>query len=320
MNCIGYGKVILLGEHAVVYGYPALAAALDRGITMAPVATRAGTPLRLEIPAWNVNVIASDDHSVARSLSAVADALGAGRPPLSLIGDAKLPAGSGFGSSGALAVAVARALIQYLKLPGDDATVTRAADASEALVHGTASGVDVALARSGGIGVFRRATGLVPLDAVAPLRVLVGPTWGMRSTAAMVKRVADATGGDRDDPRLAELGALTEGGIASLRIRDLPALGAAMNRAHQLLGELGVSTPQLDMLCNAARSVGALGAKLTGAGGGGAVIAIAPAAREQAVLDIWQRTGITGFATTVAGARLREGEGAVLQAEAAEAS
>jgi mevalonate kinase len=299
MTGVGYGKVILLGEHAVVYGYPALAAALDRGVSVAPVPTPAGGPLRLDVRSWDLAISAGDDHPVARSLAAIADALGAGRPPVTLIGDAQVPPGAGLGSSAALAVAVARALLAYLKRPIDVATLTRAAGASEALVHGRPSGVDVALAIAGGVGVFRRSTGLAPLSRLAPLRVLVGPSGAPRSTAAMVERVAEATGASVDDPRLRELGGLTDEGTAALLVADLPALGAAMNRAHELLADLGVSTAQLDALCSAARNAGAAGAKLTGAGGGGAVIAVASRDREAAVLAAWKRAGVDGFVATL---------------------
>jgi mevalonate kinase len=299
MTCVGYGKIILLGEHAVVYGYPALAAALDRGVTVAPVPTPAGGSLRLDLRGWDVTVTAGDAHPVARSLAAIADALDAGRPPLSLIGDAQLPPGAGLGSSAALAVAVARALLTYGKRTIDAATLTRAAGASEALVHGKPSGGDVALAIAGGVGVFRRATGLVPLVGVPPLRVLVGASGAPRSTARMIERVAEATGALADDVRLRELGGLTDTGTAGLLAGDLPALGAAMNRAHALLADLGVSTPQLDALCEAARTAGAHGAKLTGAGGGGAIIAIATRDREAAVLAAWKAAGVTGFVATV---------------------
>ncbi|HEX3483204.1 MAG TPA: mevalonate kinase [Kofleriaceae bacterium] len=299
MTCVGYGKIILLGEHAVVYGYPALAAALDRGVTIAPVATPAGGPLRLELRVWNVAVAAGDDHPVARSLAAVADALGAGRPPLSLIGDAQIPPGAGLGSSAALAVAAARAVLTHLQRQVDLAALTRAAGASEALVHGRPSGVDVALAIAGGVGVFRRSTGLAPLTGVPPLRVLVGPSGVPRSTAAMIDRVAEATGGRPDDARLRELGALTDTATAALLAADRAALGAAMNRAHGLLADLGVSTAALDALCDAARAAGASGAKLTGAGGGGAVIAVAPPGREPAILAAWKQAGVDGFVATV---------------------
>jgi len=325
MTCVGYGKIILLGEHAVVYGYPALAAALDRGVTIAPVATPAGGPLRLELRVWNVAVAAGDDHPVARSLAAIADELGAGRPPLSLIGDAQIPPGAGLGSSAALAVAVARAVLTHLQRPidptggaaprpaggavrvptprlaalDDPALLIRAAGASEALVHGRPSGVDVALAVAGGVGVFRRTTGLLPLTRVPPLRVLVGPSGVPRSTAAMIDRVAQATGGQADDARLRELGALTDTATAALLAGDRTGLGAAMDRAHGLLADLGVSTPALDALCEAARAAGAEGAKLTGAGGGGAVIAVAPAGREPAILAAWKQAGVDGFVATV---------------------
>lgn len=297
---VGLGKIILLGEHAVVYGYPALAAALDRGVTIGAVPTPAGGTLRIEVGAWDLKVAVTDDHPVARSLAAIADELGIGRPAVTLVGDAQIPPGAGLGSSAALAVAVARSLLAWDKRKADPAVVARAASASEQLMHGRASGVDVALALAGGIGVYRKSSGLRSF-ASPPLRVLVGPSGSPRSTSAMVDRVAAETRAIVDDARLRELGGLTDTGTTALLAKDLPALGAAMNRAHEVLAGLGVSTEQLDSLCEAARVSGAHGAKLTGAGGGGAVIAIAPRDREQAVLTEWRNAGVTGFVATVGG-------------------
>lgn len=313
MTAIGWGKVILLGEHAVVYGYPALAAALDRGVTIDAVGTPAGGPLRLDIPAWDLRVSASardEDHPVARALAAIADELGIGRPAVSLLGDAQIAHSAGLGSSAAMAVAITRALLAWAKRPQDVKTILAAASASEAVMHGKPSGIDATIATHGGIGVYRKRTGLVPIQA--KLRVLVAPSGAPRSTAAMVDRVAQATISGRveasaapppattnTDPRLVELGALTDTGTTALLRGELAGLGSAMNRAHEVLAGLGVSTPQLDSLCEAARATGAYGAKLTGAGGGGAVIAIAPREREAAILAEWKHAGVTGFASAI---------------------
>jgi mevalonate kinase len=300
MSHIGLGKIILLGEHAVVYGFPALAAALDRGVRIDPVPTPAGGSLRVDIPSWNLKLTADDDHAFAQGLCAIADAVELGRPPMTLVGDAQIPPGAGLGASAAFAVAIARAMLAYLKKPLDTASVVRAASASEMVLHGKASGVDVAVAVSGGIGVFRKSSGLRPIQ-IPPLRVLVGPSGSPRSTAAMVDRVSQATHGNLDDDRLRELGALTDTGTTALVGKKLDELGTAMNRAHELLGGLGVSTPLLDGLCDVARKLGAHGAKLTGAGGGGAVIAIAPRDKEEDILAAWKTAGVTGFVATVGG-------------------
>src|SRR6185369_16682770 len=301
MSHIGLGKVILLGEHSVVYGFPALAAALDRGVRVDAVPTPAGGPLRIDIPTWNLKLTADDDHSFARGLCAIADAVELGRPPLSLIGDAQIPPGAGLGASSAFAVAVSRAVLAHLKKSADAAAVTAAANASETVLHGKASGVDVALAVHGGIGVFRKSSGLRKITLSQPLRVIVRPSGAPRSTAAMVDRVAQATSGSVDDKRLKELGSLCDTGTASLLGGKLDALGADMNRAHELLGGLGVSTPLLDALCDVARNLGAYGAKLTGAGGGGSVIAIAPRDKEADILAAWKTASVHGFVASVGG-------------------
>lgn len=312
MTAVGWGKVILLGEHAVVYGYPALAAALDRGVTIDAVGTPAGGPLRLDIPAWDLRVSASardEEHPVARALAAIADELGIGRPAVSLLGDAQIEHSAGLGSSAAMAVAITRALLVWAKRPQDVKTILAAASASESVMHGKPSGIDATLATHGGVGVYRKSAGLRPIQA--KLRVLVAPSGAPRSTAAMVDRVAQATLSGRtqipnapitnSDERLVELGSLVDTGTTALLRGDLAGLGTAMNRAHDVLASLGVSTAQLDSLCEAARATGAYGAKLTGAGGGGAVIAIAPRDREQAILAEWKHAGITGFVSNVGG-------------------
>jgi mevalonate kinase len=298
MSHIGLGKLILLGEHAVVYGFPALAAALDRGVRIDAVPTPAGGSLRVDVPSWNLKVTAEDDHSFARGLAAIADTLDLGRPPLTLVGDAQIPPGAGLGASAAFAVAISRALLAHLKRPADAPSVSAAASTSENVLHGKASGVDVALAVHGGIGVFRKSSGLRQIQT-QPLRVIVGPSGAPRSTAQMVDRVAQATSGSVDDVRLKELGALTDTGTTSLIRGDLAGLGNAMNRAHELLGGLGVSTPLLDALCDVAKKLGAYGAKLTGAGGGGSVIAIAPRDKEAEILAAWKAASVTGFVATV---------------------
>jgi len=310
MTAVGWGKVILLGEHAVVYGYPALAAALDRGVTIDAVGTPAGGPLRIDIPAWDLRVSASardEEHPVARALAAIADELGIGRPAVTLLGDAQIEHSAGLGSSAAMAVAITRALLAWSKRAQDVKTVLAAASASEAVMHGKASGIDATLATHGGIGVYRKTAGLRPIQA--RVRVLVGPSGTPRSTAAMVDRVAQATLSGRtkltnapttnNDERLVELGNLTDTGTTALLRGDLLGLGTTMNRAQEVLSGLGVSTPQLDSLCEAARATGAYGSKLTGAGGGGAVIAIAPRDRESAILAEWKHAGVSGFVSTV---------------------
>ncbi|MFT3691868.1 MAG: mevalonate kinase [Kofleriaceae bacterium] len=309
MSFFGLGKVILLGEHSVVYGYPALAAALDRGVRVGAVPTPAGGKLRVDIPSWNVKLTVDDDHPLASALTAIADKLEIGRPPVTIVGEAQIPPGAGLGASAAFAVAISRALIDYrdqkivaaggAAMPATLGEVIAAANASETIVHGKASGVDVALAANGGIGVFRKTSGLRPIKA--ELRVIVGPSGAQRSTHTMVERVSTACNSSADDPRLKELGALTDHGTTSLLSGDHVALGGAMDRAHALLGELGVSTPLLDGLCEAARRVGAYGAKLTGAGGGGAVIAIAPREKENDVLAAWRAARVEGFVAKLGG-------------------
>lgn len=294
---VGLGKVILLGEHAVVHGHPALAGAIDRGVGLT---VRAGDALRLRIRAWDLDVAATDDHPVGRALSAVAAALGV-TTPVVLEGDSDLPPAAGLGSSAAVSVAVTRALAAHAgrALSLDD--VLAIAGTSERCFHGNPSGIDVALAARGGLGLFRRTGGLAPI-AAAPVPVVIGLSGQQRATAAMVARVADALAAypEVTAQRLSRLGDAAERGAAILTgdAPDLRALGQLLTGAHVVLRDLGLSTAVLDAMIDDALGAGAAGAKLTGGGGGGAVVAIAPGC-EAAVVEAWRAGGKIAFACRV---------------------
>jgi mevalonate kinase len=285
----GHGKVILLGEHAVVFGQPALAAGLGKGI--AAEATP-GTG-RITIAPWTLSLHRTEKHPVCDAVNAIAQTLGADNFDLDIAPD--LPGGAGLGSSAAMAVAVARALSS----DGDGKRIDAAILASERIFHANPSGIDAAAATSGGVGRFTRETGWRPIAVRQPVKLCVGFSGVKRQTSTLVEHVTRLCRVAPVASRMIEtLGALSEAGIACLENGDVDGLGRLFNMAHGVLSGLGVSTPELEALVRGARSAGAIGAKLTGAGGGGAVIAIAPSHRQD-VLAAWQSEGFEGFATEI---------------------
>jgi mevalonate kinase len=299
VNTSACGKVILLGEHAVVYGHPALAGALEGGAT---VATQLGRGC-LHVPAWQLTVdpLVDDQRSIATAYRALREQLGVGSTsPIDLVLRFQIPTGAGLGSSAAMAVALARALAVAHQLPVDDAQIAAAAMASETVIHGRPSGLDHTMAIGHGFGVFTRAAGLEPVRAPHPIRLIVGHTGRERDTRGRVARIAELRNQREGEvsARFDAIAGLVARGRAAVERGAFGELGAAMNENQRHLSALEASCPEIERLCGLAHDAGAVGAKLTGGGGGGCVIALAPG-REAAVEHAFTGAGFRAFQVEV---------------------
>ncbi|PRP91981.1 mevalonate kinase [Enhygromyxa salina] len=279
-SAVACGKVILFGEHSVVYGQPALAAGLARGLTLhATPLPRPRDAIELSIPAWDLDLRLTPDseHPVARACLEVLAHCDGPVTGWRLEGEARIPCGAGLGSSAALTVALARlALGAVVDGEPDLDEVIAASMIGERVFHGTPSGIDSAVAARGGVVAFERGAPCQAVALGASLWLVVIPSGIPRQTGALVAGVAARR--DRMpeviDPIIGALGQLVHRGRAALTGARLDVLAELTSVAHELLGSLGVSLPMLDRLCAAAVEHGALAAKLTGAGGGGCVIAL----------------------------------------------
>jgi mevalonate kinase len=276
----------------VVYGHPALAGALADGVT---VETAPGRGL-LSIPQWSLLIdpatatAPSNDASLARAYLALRQR--AGEPALDLTLTFNLPTGAGLGSSAAMAVAIGRALGL------DGAALADAAMASETVIHGKPSGLDHTVSIAGGFGLFTRAGGLRPLRAT-PLALTIGHTGKARDTKGRVARVAQLLGERSDEVRgrFLAIADLVARGADAVARGSYGELGQAMTENQRHLEALDVSCAEIERMCGIARDAGAFGAKLTGGGGGGCVIAVG---NDAAVADAWRKAGFQTFAATVA--------------------
>jgi mevalonate kinase len=280
-TAVACGKIILLGEHSVVFGQPALAAGLARGLTLdaSPLPDR-GAPIALRIPEWDIDLCLApaSEHPVARACLEVLAHCDGPVTGWRIEGHAGVPCGAGLGSSAALTVALARLA---LGAHSDDHEpdlddVIAASMIGERVFHGTPSGLDSTVAARGGVLAFVRGGPCEVVELAAPLQLVVIPSGIPRQTGALVAgvRARRERLPEIVDPILVALGQLVRRGRVALGRGELAEFAELCNIAHELLGALGVSLPALDRSCAIAMQHGALAAKLTGAGGGGCVFAL----------------------------------------------
>ncbi len=297
------GKLILFGEHAVVYGRPALALGLPEGLRVRRL-TATGGALRLRVPAWQLAADDGQPGKPGRVLRRLRQLVPGPEVGFAVEIDARLPAAAGLGSSAALAVLLVRCLARVRGQSLAAAGVRAAAHRLEHIFHGRPSGLDDTVASFGGLCLFRRGGPQRPdpswrrlgRDALQlPFAVpglVIGDSRVPRATA---ERVADVQRQHRAEPARVEglfdrMAGCLRLGLAALAMGDAAGLGAAMNANQAALAELGLSCPAIERLLQLAARCGALGAKLTGAGGGGCVVALAPG-REAAVAAAWREAG-----------------------------
>lgn len=295
------GKAILLGEHAVVHGRPALAAALDRGVEATAARAGEGEGITLRVEPWGVTVTPSEtsERELDRALAALL-AVYPELPPLRVQARTELPGGAGLGSSAALSVAVLAAIDELLGVARPTAEILAASLSWERIFHGAPSGVDSALAAVGGVLLYRKGEAPEHVHIPRPLRLCVGDTGERSSTRAMVESVTRQRERhpQKIDLLFDSISALVRNGRLALEAGRVDDLGKLMDLNHALLASLMLSTEIAERMCAAARGAGAAGAKITGAGGGGCVIAVAPGC-ELAVLEAWKADGRDAWVSEV---------------------
>ncbi len=272
----GRGKVILLGEHAVVHGRPAIAVGIERGVTADAVVAERDL---LRLAPWDLTLgpDAESDEPLERAFAA-ALALYPGRPALDVNALVDLPAGAGLGCSAAIGVAVLDAIDEALGIERTRLELAAAALRWERVFHGNPSGIDNTMSAVGGVALYRRDEALRPLHSNKPLHLVIGYSGESSSTKDMVASVGRQL--ENDPKRVTKafegIEVLVRNAKLAIEAGDHVALGQLLDLNHTILSSLMLCTTQLDDMCRAARGAGALGAKMTGAGGGGCMFALAP--------------------------------------------
>lgn len=280
----GRGKVILLGEHAVVHGCPAIAVGIERGVH---AEASPATQDLLRLSPWNLEIRPdpAGPEPLQRAFEAALESYPE-RPTVEVNATVELPAGAGLGCSAAIGVAVLDAIDEAIGMKRSRTELAEAALVWEQVFHGNPSGIDNTISAVGGVALYRRGEPLEPLRSNKPLSLVVGYSGEPSSTKEMVALVARQL---EDDPERVTktfegIEVLVRNAKLAIEVGDLIALGQLLDLNHTILSSLMLCTTKVDAMCQAAREAGALGAKMTGAGGGGCMFALAPKSDEAARL------------------------------------
>jgi len=299
------GKVILYGEHFVVYNVPAIVMAIDRVVKVS-VSPREDGLLRI---CSDLGFACEYDDGDAKPLMGGKKAVAflepvriAARTVLEHFNEKKgliidihstIPSSVGLGSSGAVSVATVAAVSKVLGHEISKEQIWRLSLQAERYVHVTPSGIDPLVSTYGGLLFWRIQDGTKPKKINCDIEIVVGNTGIQRSTGRFVSMV-----GKKKTKKVEGISQLmgVMSWISNLALKafkemDIVTLGALMNMNHELLRIIGVSNESLDRLVEATRKAGALGSKLTGGGGGGCMISLTTLSKRAAVCKAIEENG-----------------------------
>jgi mevalonate kinase len=302
------GKVILFGEHAVVYGQPAIAVPVTQVLARAVVEDAD--------PGGGVTIAARDLDQVFRlgepaERDRISPLVVTARNTLECIGTdaapdlaieitSSIPVASGMGSGAAVATALVRALSRHLGAELSPDEVSALVYRTEVLHHGTPSGIDNSVIAFERPTYFVKDESLETFEVGHPFLLIIADTGVPSATRDVVDFVRRAWQVDR--PRFD--GLFSQVGLLAVQARNVIArghpseLGSLMDTNQELLEEIGVSSPEIDRLVAAARGAGALGAKLSGAGWGGNIVALVTPSVQEEVVSALQIAGAVRTITT----------------------
>ena len=300
----------MFGEHAVVYGMPAIAVPVNQVKAKAIVLPDPGKPsgsVRIHAPEIGVEGLLSDlpdDNAAARALNLTFEKLRISTPPAFKIKvSSSIPIAAGLGSGAAVTVAVIRAVSTFLGRPLPDETVNELTFEVEKIYHGTPSGIDNTVVTYSKPVYFTKGQPIETFTVKKPFSIVIGDTGVSSPTAVTVGSVRQAWQAEPDkyDQLFEACGEVAKQARQAIEEGDVEKLGALMDQNQKILVEMGVSSPELNRLVTAAKDAGAYGAKLSGAGGGGNMIAIVADNTAEKVSKALTTAGATNTIKTVVG-------------------
>ncbi|MFH1832248.1 MAG: mevalonate kinase [bacterium] len=305
----GFGKTILFGEHFVVYGLPALAAALDVSTTATITALDCEQSCLIDNRPKVPYFVPSKYEQYNNMLHRILVYMGIFKNiEITLAGNLIVMSG-GIGASAAAAVAIARVINNYFNLRWSDEQINQAAHIGEGAIHGNPSGVDNTAALFGGVFLYRREleTTLFTRQNIkvsGPVNIVLADSGRVSDTS---KAVADVAKLKEEKPEFVQevftrYTQLIIDVQEAIKHKSLIELGKLMNQNQELLVLLGLSCPELDRMIVIAREAGALGAKLTGSGQGGLMVALTPEKEVQKkVSSALRKAGYVTINTSIGG-------------------
>lgn len=307
------GKVILFGEHAVVYNRPAIAVPInDVNAKVTVVANPRLSPGQVNVYAPDIGLEATvgnlpENDPIAKAIQLTKEATKIKMiPACNLRITSTIPVASGLGSGAAVTVAIMRALSDFIGEPLSDSQISALTYEVEKIHHGTPSGIDNTVITFNKPVYFVKGQPVVLLKLKSTFTLVIGDTGDRSPTKVAVGDVRKAWERmpQRYESFFDQIGAIAKNAREALETGEWVRLGKLMDANHTLLQKLNVSSAKLDRLVAVARDAGALGAKLSGGGRGGNMIALVPQEAAKSVAESLREEGAAHTLVTQVGERI----------------